>query len=178
MGQFSWIYADKVPEFKEKGRVDGVYMPDNCHKDSYLLIPEPFQKTYGKWVKAEYYSGYGTIGCYDAYELAAIFNRKYLTVDMLIEPTKSLDGCLEESRISNINRYVETVRNLLTYRYTGKYSGELRDLGIDIACYDEQNAKLPYPIKITSKPMAYDEVGPSLADPGQGWDEDDKKGEK
>lgn len=46
-----------------------------------------------------------------------------------------------------------------------------REIGIDIACYDEQNAKLPYPIKITSKLMEYDEVSPSLSDPNQGWED-------
>ena len=51
-----------------------------------------------------------------------------------------------------------------------------RDIGIDIACYDEQNEDIPYPIKITSKVMEYDSVSPSKSDPNQGWecnDEDD-----
>lgn len=43
-----------------------------------------------------------------------------------------------------------------------------RELGNDIACYDEQNEKLPYPIKITSKPMKYDEVQASKKDINQG----------
>lgn len=36
-----------------------------------------------------------------------------------------------------------------------------RDLGIDIAYYDEKNASLKYPIKITEEPMAYEEAKPS-----------------
>ena len=55
-----------------------------------------------------------------------------------------------------------------------------RYVGIDIACYDEQNASLPYPIKITHDPDAvYEDCDPSPSDPYQGWlmeeeeDEDD-----
>lgn len=45
-----------------------------------------------------------------------------------------------------------------------------REIGIAIACYDEQNAKLPYPIKITYDATAiYEDCGPSDSDPNQGW---------
>ncbi len=51
-----------------------------------------------------------------------------------------------------------------------KYGDEwLRDLGVDIACEDEQNQKLPYPIKITHSATAiYEECKPSESDPKQG----------
>ena len=45
-----------------------------------------------------------------------------------------------------------------------------REVGINIACYDKDNAKLKYPIKITHDANAvYEECGPSLSDPNQGW---------
>ena len=45
-----------------------------------------------------------------------------------------------------------------------------RYAGIDIACYDEQNAALRVPIKITHDPDAvYKDCGPSPNDPNQGW---------
>ena len=54
---------------------------------------------------------------------------------------------------------------------------EDRHIGIDIACYDEQNARLRYPIKITHDPEAvYENCEPSPSDPDQGWnvsDDDD-----
>lgn len=45
----------------------------------------------------------------------------------------------------------------------------LREIGIAIACYDEQNEKLPYPIKITYDGTArYEDCRPSKSDEGQG----------
>ena len=54
-----------------------------------------------------------------------------------------------------------------------------RYIGIKIACYDEQNASLRYPIKITHDPNAvYEDCEPSPGDPNQGWllieDEDEE----
>lgn len=44
-----------------------------------------------------------------------------------------------------------------------------RHIGIDIACYDEDNAKLKYPIKIVRNPAPYDEVEASKSCPNQGY---------
>ena len=69
------------------------------------------------------------------------------------------------------NRYRNTYRNIkqAEVKY-GEYW--LREIGIDIACYDEQNADLPYPIKITHDANAvYEDCEPSPADPCQGWGE-------
>lgn len=45
-----------------------------------------------------------------------------------------------------------------------------RYVGIEIACYDEQNAALRFPIKITHDPDAvYEDCRPSPNDPNQGW---------
>ena len=51
-----------------------------------------------------------------------------------------------------------------------KYGDEYkRELGILIACYDEDNASLKYPIKITYDANAvYEDCKPSLGDPNQG----------
>ena len=45
-----------------------------------------------------------------------------------------------------------------------------REIGIDIACDDEDNARLQYPIKITHDVTAvYEDCQPSENDPYQGW---------
>jgi len=47
---------------------------------------------------------------------------------------------------------------------------EDRIIGIDLACYDEDNRKLKYPIKITHDASAiYEHCCPSDSDPNQGW---------
>ena len=44
-----------------------------------------------------------------------------------------------------------------------------REIGINLACYDEDNASLPYPIKITYDETAvYEDCEISLSDPNQG----------
>lgn len=49
-----------------------------------------------------------------------------------------------------------------------------RDLGVDIACYDRQNARLKYPIKIAESPDAvYENEEPSVHCPEQGYFYDD-----
>lgn len=52
---------------------------------------------------------------------------------------------------------------------TWKTDDECRLIGIGIACYDEDNFGLEYPIKITSEPMPYADAKPSKGDPNQGW---------
>ena len=56
-----------------------------------------------------------------------------------------------------------------------KYGKEFkRKIGISIACYDEQNAALKYPIKIARlKNSVYEECSPSDSDPNQGWREEE-----
>lgn len=45
-----------------------------------------------------------------------------------------------------------------------------RILGIAVACYDEQNAALKYPIKIASTNQCkYEDLPASKSDPNQGW---------
>ena len=45
-----------------------------------------------------------------------------------------------------------------------------REIGISIACYDKDNAKIEYSIKIThDKDAIYEDYKHSLSDPNQGW---------
>ena len=52
-----------------------------------------------------------------------------------------------------------------------KYGDEYeREIGIAVACYDEQNARLKYPIKMTYDETAiYEGCKPSKGDPRQGY---------
>jgi hypothetical protein len=148
MGQFSWIYSDTDKQ-----------LIDNKKADTYLLVPPKFQEKYGKTIYESCYDGYGHFGKYDVYDLIPEWNR-----EMIPEIIR---------RINNGNWKCSTngkdIKNLQNY-YEGKpVDCELRWLGIVMACYDEDNFALEYPIKITTREMEYDSVVPSENDPNQGW---------
>lgn len=169
MGQFSWIYSD-----------NGKQMLDDVEADSYLLVPEPFQREYGRYIKETYYEGYGIMGGYDVYDLVSRWNKEFLTSE-IISPKPKREEC-ETERIfkaltdmynEKISVY-EDYKNLSDADMKEKYGNDYeRHIGINIACYDEQNASLPYPIKITSVPCEYRYASPSVSDPNQGWKMED-----
>ena len=155
MGQFSWIYSDTNKQ-----------LIDNKRADTYLLVPKPFQEKYGKAIYEDCYDGYGRFGKYDVYDLIPEWNK-----EMIPEIIR---------RIKNGNWHCSTSENDITnlQAYYDGYDGkeidcELSWLGIVMACYDEDNAALEYPIKITTREMEYEDVEPSLSDPNQGWESDD-----
>lgn len=193
MGQFSWIYSD-------------TNKPVINHKttDTYLLVPPPFQKEYGKSICESCYDGYGDFGKYDVYDLIAEWNREYLSEDMLRDKPKlenygglyefekedlknqglseeEIDQKDKELRREHFERgmkdYNRNIDMLNDYKngmsdedMTNKYSPNWkRHIGIAIACYDNQNMALPFPIKITTKEMEYNNVIPSRSDPNQGF---------
>ncbi len=69
-------------------------------------------------------------------------------------------------RVKRLNDF----KNLSEDKFFEKYDkDEKREIGIDIACYDWQNATIPYPIKITYDEKAvYENCSPSKGDPDQG----------
>ena len=153
MGQFSWIYSDTNKQ-----------LLDNVCADTFLLVPKPFQDKYGKAIYEDCYDGYGDFGKYDVYNLIPERNK-----EMIPEIIRRIKNKNEECDVISEN----DISNLQAY-YEGKeIDCELRWLGIIMACDDEDNAALKYPIKITTKEMEYEEVAPSLSDPYQGWDSSD-----
>ena len=160
MGQFSWLDC-----------VTGEQIIDDKIKDVYVLVPKEFRKKYGKRIKEYCYDGYGNFGGYDIYDLVADWNREYIskhpeheTIDSIVCDKEWYD---EYTDLSKSREEVEEELN-----------EEWREIGIDLACYDEDNAKLKYPIKITYNADAvYEECEPSLGDPNQGWETDDEDDE-
>lgn len=149
MGQFSWIYSDTNKQ-----------VVNNKVADTYLLVPEPFQHKYGKAIYESCYDGYGRFGGYDVYDLISEWNKEI--IPEIIERARN------DNWVCFINE--RDIDNLQAY-YDGKeISCELRWLGIMMACYDEDNEALKYPIKISTQIMEYDDVEPSKSDPDQGWE--------
>ena len=146
MGQFSWIYSDT-----------GKQMLDNVVADSYLLLPPEFQSKYGKCIYTTCYDGYGSFGKYDVYELIPEWNRSFIP-EVIRRMKEGNWRCSASER---------DAQKLQDY-YDGKSVDDLRWIGILLACYDEDNEALEYQIKITSRPMEYEDVLPSKSDPEQG----------
>lgn len=180
MGQFSWL--DCIT--KEQ-------IIDNRREDVYVLVPKEFRNEYGLRIKETYYDGYGNFGGYDIYDLVADWNREYLSkhpehefgyAPVRAEFVKELQKENPEYKekidfkisdkswykaYADLSKSREEVVDTITDAVFGP---EWRFIGIEIACYDEDNAVLPYPIKITHNANAiYEECEPSLGDPNQGW---------
>lgn len=157
MGQFSWIYSDTNKQ-----------LIDNRKADTFLLVPKPFQEKYGKAIYESCYDGYGRFGRCDVYDLIPEWNKEM--IPEIIRRIKDGDWkcSTSENDITNLQNY-----------YEGKpITCELRWLGIVMACYDEDNFSLEYPIKITTKEMEYENVKPSESDPNQGWESYDNDDEE
>lgn len=150
MGQFSWLDCKT-----------GEQVIDDLTRDVYLLVPNKFG---GEHIKETCYDGYGHFGGKDVYELVADWNRDFIPV--VLETLSDVWKCsIDENDRANLRLFAE-----------GKASTcEKRWLGIILACYDEDNARLKYPIKITHDPNAiYEDCVASDSDPNQGWPEDEE----
>ena len=164
MGQFSWMYADTN---NEEALLEG--------GTAYVPLPN------GETIEEHDYDGYGHFGGHDIYDLVADWNREYLSRHPEFEIPIPGGGSFRIDR----HRWYRYYSDLTLSRYevvkrAGMY--EYRHIGIDIACYDEQNNALPFPIKICKNkpvPGAYNRLPISWSDPNQGWgdpeDEDEEE---
>lgn len=151
MGCFSWMFCDTN---NEKSLRDG--------RVGYVLLPN------GGYIKESCYDCYGDFAGYDIYNLVADWNRKFLSENPDFEIKSPFKNGIPKKVkefdwykvYSDLSLSREEVRKQIDYEY--------RCIGIDIACYDIQNAALPFPIKIASKPCNYNEMPPSISDPHQG----------
>lgn len=151
MGQFSWLDC-----------VTHKQIVDNKRKGVFLLVPAKFSGEYGNAIFEKEYDGYGNFGGYDVYDLIADWNKEFVPI-LLEYAEKGWWTC-------DVNE--PTKDNLLRFYKGEGITCEKRWLGIVMACYDEDNFKLPYPIKITyCHGATYEHCIPSETDPNQGWED-------
>lgn len=162
MGCFSWMFCD-VPDGKRDGRrlIIG--------RRGYLLIPKEFG---GGHLAEERYNGYGVFRGKDAYELAAVWNREYMASHPEYAFSEN-DGRIADKPWYKLYADMSIPAEELDQRLKEELKDmpymELRWIGIELACYDKDNAALPYPIKIAKDEQSvYEDYGPSKADPMQG----------
>lgn len=154
MGQFSW-----------RDCVTGKPILDNVEKTCYLLVPAKF----GSNIEEPCYDGYGHFGGKDVYDLIPEWNK-----DMIPEIIRRIKNGTWQARLSDSDE-----GQLMKYYNGEPISVPLRHLGIVMACYDEDNFSLEFPIKITYRAnMSYEDCKPSPSDPNQGWGDDDEDDEE
>lgn len=173
MGQFSWLDCKT-----------GEQVVDNKRRKVYLLIPKEFG---GGHIEENCYDGYGHFGGKDVYDLVADWNREYISEHPFhIFPSRIRDAqwnldCVKNGRHGGWRNELQAMDKKWFEPYSDLSKtreqvlkvcrGEWRYIGIDIACYDEDNEALPYPIKITHDANAvYEDCEPSGRDPNQGWE--------
>lgn len=167
MGMFSWMFADRANKVALCAEQRGYVA---CPNGSYIC--EPF------------YDGYGLFDGKDVYDLVVDWNREYLDKKMLMPCLRSQypegreGDRYYESALARRCDSAERLENWRSGRFTeeqmrAKYGANWkREIGIDISCYDEQNAALPFPIKIVSSTeRRYEDLPASESDPNQGWGE-------
>ena len=154
MGQFSWLDCKT-----------GEQILDNHPRCVYVLVPAEFG---GGHIEETCYDGYGHFGTHDIYDLV---------VDWNIGDLEHILEIKDQFRSGWVAKYENDFIGLAKGE---KLRSDLRKrtLGIAIACYDDDNALLRYPIKITHDPSAvYEYCAMSLSDPNQGWLQDDEDDE-
>ncbi len=151
MGSFTWLRADKKISKNEQANI--------CYGEKIkVLIPKEFG---GGCIEGEYLD-YGLVeetdgNQYDLYELVAIWN------------SPELRNKLAELGYQNVNLKVVDKKGLLD----SKISSIIRSYGITIACYDEDQAKIKFPLKLVDKKtqITYEECKYfSIGDPEQGFE--------
>ena len=157
MGQFSWLDCKT-----------GKQIVDCAVRDVYVLIPKAFG---GGHIKETCYDGYGNFGGHDIYDLVADWNKQMIP-EIIRKSRLGLWHCsISENEIILLENFLND-RSLDTGYPAGapRFFMEKRGIGILMACYDEDNFRLDYPIKITYNPHAvYEDCQPSKGDPNQGW---------
>lgn len=160
MGCFSWMFADTN---NTKNLL--------INRSGYVACPD------GSFIEVDIYGGYGCFDGHDVYELVVDWNRDFLKEiinkrennpgkatreDFITDEFVDLVMKSDEKAQEYINAHIKPESYLRT--------DWKRNLGIYLACYDEDNATLPFPIKITEKTkIPYNELPPSDGDENQGF---------
>ncbi len=168
MGCFSWMFADTN---NEKALCIG--------HPGYLVRPD------GSFFLERCYDGYGRFGSQDVFDLVADWNREFLSrnPDYIVPQhgtTVQADGSYKEAEckpVSSFEWYPAYSDLSLNRQEVVKRSGisEYRIIGIELACYNDQNEKLPFPIKVCESPCGYYSLPASKDDPNQGIDYEKEK---
>ena len=167
MGYFTWTDARKEPKLLKNGDFSsadkigyGWYAKIVCPDNTEIVEP--------------YYEGYGLFDGKDVYDLVVDWNKDYLEDifnRMAKEDANHWGAHLKDLAVfyqkdDTKNVYAEVQRLISTGKEMPCFKDEWkRKIGIAIACDNNNNKALPYPIKITRTKWKkkYDELVPSCS---------------
>ncbi len=177
MGMFSWI--------------DVTGNENICDSDdkTILLIPKDHREEIADFFGVELtdtgiegrYDGYGRVKGIDVYDVAAFLNicvcndEQFEYVKRSVGSNTARDmekirQAYKEGFFESIRDFGEIAEELNLSGSSLGFENEFRSYGITLACYDEDNARLPYPIKLTvSDKQTYENSYFSMGDPNQGF---------
>lgn len=194
MGQFSWIYSDTNKQLVDNKRADTYLLVPPPFQNKYgKAIYESCYDGYGRFgghdvydLVAEWNREYLSESMLRDAPKSENFGGLYEFEKERLQELGLSDAQIQEKdnaqRAYYFNaamaRHKESIERLNDYRsglsdeeMYEKYGNDWKRLiGIGIACYDEQNANIPFPIKITTKELNYHSVAASKSDPNQGWE--------
>lgn len=194
MGQFSWIYSDTHKQLLDDVKADAYLLVPKPFQEKYgKAIYEPYYDGYGhfgsydvfdlvalwnrdnlpfetKGLREPKLEDYGGLCSFEKEELRKKGATEEEIENMCVkEKQEHFDRAVRIYK-KDLQRHRDFVNRVPETEMLRKYGEDyLREIGIDIACCDEDNASLKYPIKITTKEMEYEDVEPSKRDPKQGW---------
>ena len=181
MGSFSWCYCDMGKIRQEEGiwgmetkptRKQRLVAYSHSHPAS-VLFPEEFGGESAR-INVESYLDYGMFAGKDIYDLVAEWNRRWLSENPdWVRPSDTEQRPIHERPWYKYYADLTLTREEVIEKWQQENPDrrvEWRYVGIDIACYNEDNAVLKYPIKIARKRSSRYETCPaSIRDPYQGF---------
>lgn len=169
MGMHSWIDVYGKENITDSDAKVVMLIP----KQKRALVSKFFGVSLGKEGIEGRYDGYGRILMTSIYEVIAFLNvcssdeGEYDSLTFSNRLSKDTKAVADSFRKLYKEGKVQSREELISLLDDDE---QLRYLGIDLACYDEDNARLPYQIKITVHDnVSYEDVPFSMGDPGQGF---------
>ena len=163
MGYFTWTFANR--EIKKVGYGYASSCTLGYGYRGYIALPKDcsitgknvvVNKDGYKFIREDYYDGYGMFGEHDVYDVIVDINKGYLKEFFDKSPAEKIQNNVyakiaEAFENGRDEKYLEEVFGKTVYPKSPNLWGEWkRHLGIHISCYLTDNEKLHYPLKIVS----------------------------
>lgn len=161
MGYFTWTFANKEVKETKYGYTSSsklgygyrgyIALPKDCSITGKNVVEN---KDGYKFIKEDFYDGYGMFGSFDAYDVVVDINKGFLAaaVEKIAakDATTKKDTYLKLARMYDSSASEDELSKLFEASGVSLYGEWKRNLGIYLACYKSDNELLKYPLKIVS----------------------------